>query len=97
VELDGERLPVAGNAAMSRFRLVKVSIIPQYAMCALNPTRKVGRIIADVLLIADEITSTADVSIQRNSGPRPVRMPCVRTGRRRVPPRADSRAARRAA
>jgi peptide/nickel transport system ATP-binding protein len=49
VRLDGEELPVWDDAAMNRFRYDAVSIVPQYAMSALNPTRKVGRIAADLL------------------------------------------------
>jgi peptide/nickel transport system ATP-binding protein len=49
VELDGEELPVWDTAAMNLFRFEKVSIIPQYAMSAMNPTRKIGRMIAELL------------------------------------------------
>ena len=34
---------------MNRFRFKDVSIVPQYAMSALNPTRKVGAVAADLL------------------------------------------------
>jgi peptide/nickel transport system ATP-binding protein len=34
---------------MNPFRFKRVSIVPQYAMSALNPTRKIGRIVADLL------------------------------------------------
>ncbi len=43
VELDGQPLPVHDQAAMNKFRFTEVSVIPQYAMSALNPTRKIGR------------------------------------------------------
>lgn len=49
VELDGHDLPIADFRAMNRHRLRDVSVIPQYAMSALNPTRKIGRIAADLL------------------------------------------------
>jgi peptide/nickel transport system ATP-binding protein len=49
VELDGEPLPISDSRAMNHFRLRSVSIIPQYAMSALNPTRKVGRMASDLL------------------------------------------------
>jgi peptide/nickel transport system ATP-binding protein len=49
VALDGEKLPVGDNEAMNRFRFTKVSIIPQYAMSALNPTRKIGKMVAELL------------------------------------------------
>jgi peptide/nickel transport system ATP-binding protein len=44
VELDGQVLPIADSAAMDRFRYHSISVVPQYAMSALNPTRKVGRL-----------------------------------------------------
>jgi peptide/nickel transport system ATP-binding protein len=37
------------SAAMEEFRFRAVSIIPQYAMSAMNPTRKIGRMTADLL------------------------------------------------
>ncbi len=49
VELDGKPLPISDSRAMNHFRLREVSIIPQYAMSALNPTRKVGRMARDLL------------------------------------------------
>jgi peptide/nickel transport system ATP-binding protein len=49
VELDGEKLPVDDQHRMNSYRLTRVSIIPQYAMSALMPIRRVGRIIADLL------------------------------------------------
>jgi peptide/nickel transport system ATP-binding protein len=49
VELDDRELPVWDSAAMNEFRFKDVSIVPQYAMSALNPTRKIGRLAADLL------------------------------------------------
>jgi peptide/nickel transport system ATP-binding protein len=49
VRLDGELLPVADMERMNAFRFKKISIVPQYAMNAMNPTRKIGRIAADLL------------------------------------------------
>ncbi len=49
VKLDGEALPIGDFEAMRRFRLSDVSIIPQYAMDALNPTRRFGSILRDLL------------------------------------------------
>jgi len=43
VELNGTTLPIWDDEEMNRFRFHEVSLIPQYAMSALNPTRKVGR------------------------------------------------------
>lgn len=49
VELDGEKLPIDDFEAMNRHRMVGVSIVPQYAMSALNPTRKIGKLIKELL------------------------------------------------
>jgi peptide/nickel transport system ATP-binding protein len=49
VEIDGEQLPIWDFSAMNKYRLKRVSIIPQYAMSALNPTRKVGKMVAELL------------------------------------------------
>jgi peptide/nickel transport system ATP-binding protein len=49
VELDGKELPIGDDAAMSRFRFKEVSIIPQYAMSAMNPTRRIGRLVVELL------------------------------------------------
>jgi peptide/nickel transport system ATP-binding protein len=49
VELDGKELPIGDSRAMGHYRLRAVSIIPQYAMSALNPTKKIGRMAADLL------------------------------------------------
>ena len=47
--LDGVSFTIADDAAMNRYRFHDVSLIPQYAMSALNPTRKVGRLISELL------------------------------------------------
>jgi peptide/nickel transport system ATP-binding protein len=49
VELDGARLPIWDFEAMNEHRYRSISVIPQYAMSALNPTRKVGAMTADLL------------------------------------------------
>jgi peptide/nickel transport system ATP-binding protein len=49
VEIDGQPLPLADTEAMNEFRFKKVSLIPQYAMNALNPTRKIGRMTGELL------------------------------------------------
>jgi peptide/nickel transport system ATP-binding protein len=49
VELDGVNLPIADYKAMNRHRLRDVSVVPQYAMSALNPTRKIGPMTADLI------------------------------------------------
>jgi peptide/nickel transport system ATP-binding protein len=49
VELDGEEMPIWDTEKMNAFRFKKVSVIPQYAMSAMNPTRKIGKMTADLL------------------------------------------------
>ena len=49
IELDGENVPIADDRKMNRFRYHEISLIPQYAMSALNPTRKIGRMINELL------------------------------------------------
>ncbi len=49
VTLDGEKLPIADDRAMNPYRYQKVSLIPQYAMSAMNPTRKIGRMIRELV------------------------------------------------
>jgi len=49
VELDGAGLPIADGRAMQPHRMTKVSLVPQYAMSALNPTRRIGRLTTDLL------------------------------------------------
>lgn len=49
VRLDDVELPVWDTDRMDDFRFAEVSIVPQYAMSALNPTRRIGGIVADLL------------------------------------------------
>jgi len=49
VQIDGVDLPIADTGAMDAFRYRSVSIIPQQAMSALNPIRKIGRMIEELL------------------------------------------------
>jgi peptide/nickel transport system ATP-binding protein len=49
VELDGKQLPIGDSQAMVPFRYREVSLIPQYAMSALNPTRRIGKMTAEIL------------------------------------------------
>jgi peptide/nickel transport system ATP-binding protein len=49
VELDGQRLPISDAKAMNAFRFKAISVIPQYAMSAMNPTRKIGKMVAELL------------------------------------------------
>jgi peptide/nickel transport system ATP-binding protein len=49
VELDGLELPLADMERMNDFRFREVSIVPQYAMSAMNPTRKIGRMVRELI------------------------------------------------
>lgn len=49
VTLNDEELPVWDMERMNDFRFKEISIIPQYAMNALNPTRKIGKMTAELL------------------------------------------------
>ncbi|MCL4395376.1 MAG: ABC transporter ATP-binding protein [Chloroflexi bacterium] len=47
--LDGQALPLADTDRMNEFRFKKISVIPQYAMNAMNPTRKIGKMTKELL------------------------------------------------
>jgi len=49
VDLDAGELPIWDDRRMNPFRYKAVSIVPQYAMSALNPTRKIGRMVSELL------------------------------------------------
>lgn len=49
VILDEEELPIADLERMDKFRFTKVSVIPQFAMNAMNPTRKIGKMTRELL------------------------------------------------
>lgn len=49
VELDGQELPIWDNQKMNEYRFKQVSLIPQYAMSAMNPTRKIGKMVRDLI------------------------------------------------
>jgi len=49
VTVDNEELPILDMERMNSFRFKKISIIPQYAMNAMNPTRKIGKMTAELL------------------------------------------------
>jgi peptide/nickel transport system ATP-binding protein len=53
VTLDGLELPVWDDDAMNPHRFTDVSLVPQYAMSALNPTRKLGKMIHELLASRD--------------------------------------------
>lgn len=49
VLLDGEELPIWDSEKMNTYRFRKVSLIPQYAMNAMNPIRKIGKMTQELL------------------------------------------------
>ena len=49
VQLDGAELPIADVKLMRSYRMRQISVVPQYAMSALNPTRKVRTLASDLL------------------------------------------------
>jgi peptide/nickel transport system ATP-binding protein len=49
VTLNNEELPIWDTNRMNEFRFKEISIIPQYAMNAINPTRKIGKMVAELL------------------------------------------------
>lgn len=65
VELDGVELPIGDDDAMNAFRFKEVSIIPQYAMSALNPTRKLGQMIREVVESRDIRFGDIKVELER--------------------------------
>jgi peptide/nickel transport system ATP-binding protein len=65
VQLDGCELPIWDDVRMDEFRFKKVSIIPQYALSALNPTRRVGTIARDLLASRDVPLDTVMPELRR--------------------------------
>jgi peptide/nickel transport system ATP-binding protein len=49
VTLDDAELPIQDMEGMNDFRFKKISLIPQYAMNAMNPTRKIGKMTSELL------------------------------------------------
>jgi peptide/nickel transport system ATP-binding protein len=49
VVLNDEEVPIGDNEKMNDFRFKKISIIPQYAMNAMNPIRKIGKMTEELL------------------------------------------------
>ncbi len=49
VVLDGQELPVSDIDGMNRYRFKEISVVPQYAMNAMNPTRKIGKMAEELL------------------------------------------------
>ncbi len=68
VEIDDVELPIWDEARMDTFRFRVVSIIPQYAMSALNPTRKVGRLVREFLAARGVDPATVEDEFERRLG-----------------------------
>ena len=49
VMLDGKELPIEDSKAMRPLRMTEVSLVPQCALNALTPTRKIRRLVTDLL------------------------------------------------
>ncbi len=49
VKINDEDLPIWEMKKMNKFRFKRISIIPQYAMNAMNPTRKIGKMTSELL------------------------------------------------
>ncbi|MGC5012105.1 ABC transporter ATP-binding protein [Streptosporangium sp. DT93] len=60
-ELDGEELPLGDDRRMNRFRFGRVSLIPQYSMSAMNPTRKIGKMVGELLASRGERLDLAEL------------------------------------
>ena len=65
VLLDGDDLPVTDQERMNDFRFKKISIIPQYAMNAMNPTRKIGKMITELLASKNVALLTFQAELKR--------------------------------
>ncbi|MFI7633410.1 ABC transporter ATP-binding protein [Nonomuraea sp. NPDC049400] len=61
VVLDGRELPIADDRRMNDFRFKQVSLIPQYAMSALNPTRKIRKMVGELLRSRGEQVDTPEL------------------------------------
>jgi peptide/nickel transport system ATP-binding protein len=68
VELDGVTLPIGDTVAMSPIRYADVSVIPQYAMSALNPTRRIGRMVAELIEAKGVAFATVRDQLERRLG-----------------------------
>jgi peptide/nickel transport system ATP-binding protein len=68
VELDGVTLPLGDTVAMSPIRYADVSVIPQYAMSALNPTRRIGRMVAELIEAKGVAFATVRDQLERRLG-----------------------------
>jgi peptide/nickel transport system ATP-binding protein len=65
VDLDGTELPIWDDSKMNAYRFKEVSIIPQYALSALNPTRRIGTMATELLASRDVPVDTVLPELKR--------------------------------
>jgi peptide/nickel transport system ATP-binding protein len=65
VELDGIELPIWDDRRINPYRFRDVSLIPQYALSALNPTRRIGRMVTELLAARDVALDTVLPELRR--------------------------------
>ena len=73
VNLDGNELPIWDTNEMVQYRFWEVSVIPQYAMSAMNPTRKIGKMISE--LVESRGMSYREIKPELHAPHRPRRAP----------------------
>ncbi|MFZ6028943.1 MAG: ABC transporter ATP-binding protein [Chloroflexota bacterium] len=65
VTLDGEEVPIWDTEKMNKYRFKRISIVPQYAMNAMNPTRKIGKMIGELLASRGESHARIQPELKR--------------------------------
>jgi len=65
VTLDGAEMPIWDKTDMIPFRFREVSVVPQYAMSAMNPTRKIGLMISELVKSRGMAYSDIKVELER--------------------------------
>jgi peptide/nickel transport system ATP-binding protein len=65
VTLDGAELPIGNFDAMNEHRYKHISVVPQYAMSALNPTRNIGKLTAELLHARGVAYKTVEAELLR--------------------------------
>ena len=65
VVLDGVELPIWDDRRMNAYRFKNVSLIPQYALSALNPTRRIGTMVTELLASRDVSLDTVLAELRR--------------------------------
>jgi peptide/nickel transport system ATP-binding protein len=65
VVLDGVELPIWDDRRMNAHRFKSVSLIPQYALSALNPTRRIGTMVTELLSSRDVSLDTVLPELRR--------------------------------